>query len=112
MKNLINVSIPIVLAIKFGPVSKCWKLQYLWTDIRTDKSNQSNWRTKHYTTSSTTINQLINKCSKTTKNKNNKLNNNLQQSNQTQQQANQSKQQQDPEMNEKLLNYTNVAILA
>jgi flagellar motor protein MotB len=35
----------------------------------------------------------------------------LQQSNQTQQQSNQSKQQ-DPEMNEKLLNYTNAAILA
>lgn len=36
----------------------------------------------------------------------------LQQSNQTQQQSNQSKQQQDPQMNEKLLNYTNAAILA
>ena len=36
----------------------------------------------------------------------------LQQSNQTQQQANQSSKQQDPEMNEKLLNYTNAAILA
>ena len=35
----------------------------------------------------------------------------LQQSNQTQQ-SNQSKQQQDPQMNEKLLNYTNAAILA
>ena len=35
----------------------------------------------------------------------------LQQSNQTQQQSNQSKQQ-DPQMNEKLLNYTNAAILA
>jgi len=35
----------------------------------------------------------------------------LQQANQTQQQANQSKQQ-DPKMNEKLLNYTNAAILA
>jgi hypothetical protein len=34
-----------------------------------------------------------------------------QQANQTQQQANQSKQQ-DPKMNEKLLNYTNAAILA
>jgi flagellar motor protein MotB len=35
----------------------------------------------------------------------------LKQANQTQQQSNQSKQQ-DPEMNEKLLNYTNAAILA
>jgi hypothetical protein len=35
----------------------------------------------------------------------------LQQANQTQQQANQT-QQQDPKMNEKLLNYTNAAILA
>jgi len=35
----------------------------------------------------------------------------LNQSNQTQEQTNQSKQQ-DPEMNEKLLNYTNAAILA
>jgi acetate kinase len=34
-----------------------------------------------------------------------------QQANQTQQQANQTKQQ-DPKMNEKLLNYTNAAILA
>ena len=34
----------------------------------------------------------------------------LEQSNQTQQQTNQSKQ--GPEMNEKLLNYTNAAILA
>ncbi len=34
------------------------------------------------------------------------------QSNSTEQQANQSSKQQDPEMNEKLLNYTNAAILA
>ncbi|HKR74041.1 MAG TPA: hypothetical protein VJR94_08010 [Candidatus Nitrosocosmicus sp.] len=36
----------------------------------------------------------------------------LQQANQTQQQSNQSSKQPDPQMNEKLLNYTNAAILA
>ena len=86
MKTFINISIPIILTISLVLLLNTGSSNIYGQIIgQTNKTNQTSGQN---TTQQT-----------------------QQQSNQTQQQSNQSKQQ-DPKMNEKLLNYTNAAILA
>jgi hypothetical protein len=88
MKNFINISIPVVLTISLVLL------------LSTGASNS--------------FGQMMNQTNQTSgQNTTQQTQQQLAQANQTQQQsANQSSKQQDPQMNEKLLNYTNAAILA
>lgn len=87
MKNFINISVPVVLTISLVLL------------LSTGASNS--------------FGQMMNQTNQTSgQNTTQQAQQQLDQANQTQsQQGNQSKQQ-DPKMNEKLLNYTNAAILA
>ena len=87
MKNFINISVPVVLTISLVLL------------LSTGASNS--------------FGQMMNQTNQTSgQNTTQQAQQQLEQTNQTQsQQGNQSKQQ-DPKMNEKLLNYTNAAILA
>jgi acetate kinase len=87
MKKIVNVSIPIILTI-----SLVLLLSTGSSNINGQLIDQTNQTGGQNTTQQANQQQLT-------------------QTNQTQQQANQSKQQ-DPELSEKLLNYTNAAILA
>ena len=77
------------------------------------QTNQTNQTTGQNTTQQAQqqLDKQINRCNKLN-NKKNKTQQQLHNPTKLQQQANQSSKQQDPEMNEKLLNYTNAAILA
>ena len=91
MKTFINVSIPVILAISLVLLLNTGSSN-IYGQIMTN-TNQTN-QTSGQNTTQQAQQQLV-------------------QANQTQQQsANQSSKQQDPQMNEKLLNYTNAAILA
>ncbi len=91
MKTLINASIPVILAISLVLLLNTGSSN-IYGQIMTN-TNQTN-QTSGQNTTQQAQQQLA-------------------QANQTQQQsANQSSKQQDPQMNEKLLNYTNAAILA
>jgi predicted PurR-regulated permease PerM len=87
MKKITNASIPIILTF-----SLVLLLSTGSANIYGQLIDQTNQTSGQNTTEQTNQQQLT-------------------QTNQTQQQANQSKQQ-DPELDEKLLNYTNAAILA
>jgi len=91
MKTSINASIPVILAISLVLLLNTGSSNiYGQTMVNTNQTNQ----TSGQNTTQQAQQQLA-------------------QANQTQQQsANQSSKQQDPQMNEKLLNYTNAAILA
>jgi acetate kinase len=91
MKTFINVSIPVILTITLVLLLNTGSSN-IYGQIMTN-TNQTN-QTSGQNTTQQAQQQLA-------------------QANQTQQQsANQSSKQQDPQMNEKLLNYTNAAILA
>jgi acetate kinase len=90
MKTFINISIPIILSISLVLLLNTGSSN-IYGQIIGD-TNQANQTSGQNTTQQANQQQLA-------------------QTNQTQQQANQSKQQ-DPELGEKLLNYTNAAILA
>jgi hypothetical protein len=91
MKTFINASIPVILAIS------------LILLLNTGGSNIYGQNMTNTTQTNQTSGQ----------NTTQQAQQQLAQANQTQQQsANQSSKQQDPQMNEKLLNYTNAAILA
>jgi hypothetical protein len=91
MKTFINVSIPVILTITLVLLLNTGSPN-IYGQIMTN-TNQTN-QTSGQNTTQQAQQQLA-------------------QANQTQQQsANQSSKQQDPQMNEKLLNYTNAAILA
>jgi len=111
MKNLINVSIPIVLTISLVLLLNTGGSNIYGQIL--GQTNQTN-QTGGQNTTQQAQQQLDqgNQQMQQAQQQKQQAQQQLQQSNQTQQQANQSKQQQDPEMNEKLLNYTNVAILA
>ena len=111
MKNLINVSIPIVLTISLVLLLNAGSSSIYGQIL--GQTNQTN-QTGGQNTTQQAQQQLdqANQQMQQAQQQKQQAQQQLQQSNQTQQQANQSKQQQDPEMNEKLLNYTNVAILA
>ncbi len=111
MKNLINVSIPIILTISLVLLLNAGSSSIYGQIL--GQTNQTN-QTGGQNTTQQAQQQLdqANQQMQQAQQQKQQAQQQLQQSNQTQQQANQSKQQQDPEMNEKLLNYTNVAILA
>jgi acetate kinase len=90
MKTFMNVSISVILTISLVLLLNTGSSN-IYGQIIGD-TNQANQTSGQNTTQQASQQQLA-------------------QTNQTQQQANQSKQQ-DPELDEKLLNYTNAAILA
>jgi len=110
MKRIINVSIPIILTISlvllFNTGGSNIYGQIIGQDNQTNQTSGLN-ATEQAQQQLEQANQQIQQSQEQKGQAQEQLN----QSNQTQQQTNQSKQQ-DPEMNEKLLNYTNAAILA
>ena len=108
MNNFINVSIPVVVTI-----SLVLLLSTGASNSFGQMMNQTNQTSGQNTTqqSQQQLDQANQQIQQAQQQKQ-QAEQQLQQSNQTQQQSNQSKQQQDPQMNEKLLNYTNAAILA
>ncbi|MBA2267140.1 MAG: hypothetical protein M3Q77_06370 [Thermoproteota archaeon] len=110
MKRIINVSIPIILTISlvllFNTGGSNIYGQIIGQDNQTNQTSGLN-ATEQAQQQLEQANQQIQQSQEQKEQAQEQLN----QSNQTQQQTNQSKQQ-DPEMNEKLLNYTNAAILA
>lgn len=117
MKRIINVSIPIILTISlvllFNTGGSNIYGQIIGQDNQTNQTSglnateQSQQQLEQSNQQIQQSNQQIQQSQEQKEQAQEQLN----QSNQTQQQTNQSKQQ-DPEMNEKLLNYTNAAILA
>jgi acetate kinase len=97
MKTFINISIPIILSISLVLLLNMGSSN-IYGQIIGD-TNQANQTSGQNTTQQSQ--QELEQANQQQ----------LAQTNQTQQQANQSKQQ-DPELGEKLLNYTNAAILA
>jgi acetate kinase len=97
MKTFINISIPIILSISLVLLLNTGSSN-IYGQIIGD-TNQANQTSGQNTTQQSQ--QELEQANQQQ----------LAQTNQTQQQANQSKQQ-DPELGEKLLNYTNAAILA
>jgi acetate kinase len=96
MKTLINVSIPVILTISLVLLLNTGSSNIYGQIVgQTNQTNQTN-----QTTGQNATEQIQQQQDNQTQ----------QQDNQTQQQDNQT--QQDPKMNEKLLNYTNAAILA
>lgn len=110
MKRIINVSIPIILTISlvllFNTGGSNIYGQIIGQDNQTNQTSGLN-ATEQAQQQLEQANQQIQQSQEQKEQAQEQLN----QSNQTQQQTNQSKQK-DPEMNEKLLNYTNAAILA
>jgi hypothetical protein len=108
MKNFINISVPVVLTISLVLI-----LSTGTSNSFGQMMNQTN-QTSGQNTTQQAQQQLdqANQQMQQAQQQKQQAEQQLQQSNQTQsQQGNQSKQQ-DPKMNEKLLNYTNTAILA
>jgi Tfp pilus assembly protein PilE len=108
MKNLINVSIPAVLT-----VSLVLLLSTGASNSFGQMMNQTNQTSGQNTTQQAQqqleqANQQIQQAQQQKE----QAQQQLEQANQTQQQQTNQSKQQDPEMNEKLLNYTNAAILA
>jgi flagellar motor protein MotB len=110
MKTFINVSIPVILTISLVLLLNTGSSNIYGQIIgQTNQTNQ--------TSGQNTIQQAQQQLQQAdqqmqqAQQQKQQAQQQLQQSNQTQQQSNQSKQQ-DPKMNEKLLNYTNAAILS
>ena len=119
MKTFMNVSIPVVLTISLVLLLNTGSSSIYGQII--GQTNQTNQTTGQNTTQQ--AQQQLQQADQQMQQAQQQLKANqtqqssqqqLAQANQTQQQqqANQSSKQQDPEMNEKLLNYTNAAILA
>ncbi len=111
MKTFINVSNPVVLTISLVLLLNTGSSSIYGQII--GQTNQTNQTTGQNTTQQ--AQQQLDQADQQmqqAQQQSNQAQQQLQQSNQTQQQVNQSSKQQDPEMNEKLLNYTNAAILA
>ena len=110
MKRIINVSVPIILTISLVLLLNTGGSniygQIIGQDNQTNQTRGLN-ATEQAQQQLDQANQQIQQAQEQKEQAEEQLN----QSNQTQEQTNQSKQQ-DPEMNEKLLNYTNAAILA
>jgi len=110
MKRIINVSVPIILTISLVLLLNTGGSniygQIIGQDNQTNQTRGLN-ATEQAQQQLDQANQQIQQAQEQKEQAQEQLN----QSNQTQEQTNQSKQQ-DPEMNEKLLNYTNAAILA
>ena len=114
MKTLVNVSIPVILTITLVLLLNTGSSNIYGQIIgQTDQTNQTNQTSGQNTTQQQAQQQLdqANQQIQQAQQQKQQAEQQLQQANQTQQQSNQSKQQ-DPKMNEKLLNYTNTAILA
>ena len=112
MKTFINVSIPVVLTISLVLLLNTGSSSIYGQII--GQTNQTNQTTGQNTTQQAQQQlQQADQQMQQAQQQKEQAQQQLQQSNQTQQQqqSNQSKQQ-EPEMNEKLLNYTNAAILA
>ena len=117
MKTLVNVSIPVILTITLILLLNTGSSNIYGQIIgQTDQTNQTNQTSGQNTTQQQAQQQLdqANQQIQQAQQQKQQAEQQLQQANQTQQQSNQSNQskQQDPKMNEKLLNYTNTAILA
>jgi preprotein translocase subunit SecF len=114
MKTLVNVSIPVILTITLILLLNTGSPNIYGQIIgQTNQTNQTNQTSGQNTTQQQAQQQLdqANQQIQQAQQQKQQAEQQLQQANQTQQQSNQSKQQ-DPKMNEKLLNYTNTAILA
>ncbi len=114
MKTLVNVSIPVILTITLVLLLNTGSSNIYGQIIgQTNQTNQTNQTSGQNTTQQQAQQQLdqANQQIQQAQQQKEQAEQQLQQANQTQQQSNQSKQQ-DPKMNEKLLNYTNTAILA
>ncbi|MGD9672253.1 MAG: hypothetical protein AB7U98_02100 [Candidatus Nitrosocosmicus sp.] len=114
MKTLVNVSIPVILTITLVLLLNTGSSNIYGQIIgQTNQTNQTNQTSGLNTTQQQAQQQLdqANQQIQQAQQQKEQAEQQLQQANQTQQQSNQSKQQ-DPKMNEKLLNYTNTAILA
>ena len=112
MKTFINVSIPVVLTISLVLLLNTGSSNIYGQII--GQTNQTNQTSGQNTTQQAQQQlQQADQQMQQAQQQKEQAQQQLQQSNQTQQQqqSNQSKQQ-EPEMNEKLLNYTNAAILA
>ena len=110
--NLKNVSIPVVITISLVLLLNAGSSNIYGQII--GQTNQTN-QTSGQNTTQQAQQQLdqANQQMQQAQQQKEQAQQQLQQSNQTQQQGNQSNQtQQDPKMNEKLLNFTNAAILA
>ncbi len=116
MKNFINVSVPVILSI-----SLVLLLSTGASNSFGQMMNQTNQTSGQNTTQQAQQQlQQADQQMQQAQQQKQQAEQQLQQSNQTQQQSNQTQQQQqsnqskqqDPKMNEKLLNYTNAAILA
>src|SRR6476619_6624595 len=100
MKTFMNVSVPVILAISLVLLLNTGSSNIYGQIIgQTNQTNQTSGQN-----STEQAQQQLQQADQ-------QMQQAQQQANQTQSQTNQSKQQ-DPEMNEKLLNYTNAAILA
>jgi acetate kinase len=111
MKNLINVSIPIVLTISLVLLLNAGSSSIYGQIL--GQTNQTN-QTGGQNTTQQAQQQLdqANQQMQQAQQQKQQAQQQLEQSNQTQQQQTNQSKQQDPMMNEKLLNYTNAAILA
>src|SRR6187200_3282270 len=119
MKTFMNVSVPVILAISLVLLLNTGSSNIYGQII--GQTNQTNQTSGQNTTQQAQQQlQQANQQMQQAQQQKEQVQQQLQQANQTQQQDNQSKQQQDnqskqqqdPKMNEKLLNYTNAAILA
>ena len=112
MKTFINVSIPVILTISLVLLLNTGSSNiYGQFMTQTNQTNQTSGQnsTEQAQQQLDQANQQMQQAEQQKE----QAEQQLEQSNQTQsQQANQSSKQQDPQMNEKLLNYTNAAILA
>ena len=111
MKGLFNISLPVILTISLVLLLNIGSYSIYGQII--GQTNQTNQTSQQNTTQQAQqqldqANQQIQQAQQQKQ----QAEQQLQQSNQTQQQQSNQTQQQDPEMNEKLLNYTNSAILA
>ena len=111
MKRIISVSIPVILTISLVLLLNTGSSNIYGQII--DQTNQTNQTAGQNTTQQAQqqleqANQQIQQAQQQKQ----QAQQQLEQSNQTQQQQTNQSKQQDPKMNEKLLNYTNAAILA
>jgi hypothetical protein len=112
MKTFVNVSIPVILAISLVLLLNTGSSTIYGQII--GQTNQTNQTSGGQNTTQQQAQQQLDQANQQmqqAQQQKQQAEQQLQQSNQTQQQSNQSKQQ-DPQMNEKLLNFTNAAILA
>ena len=110
MKTFMNVSVPVILAISLVLLLNTGSSNIYGQIIgQTNQTNQTSGQNS--TEQAQQQLQQADEQMQQAQQQKDQAQQQLAQANQTQSQTNQSKQQ-DPEMNEKLLNYTNAAILA